>query len=177
MWKDPAFSGELNNFLVVALGNRATGERIYEDTFVAELEEQGIRATPGYQVFGDQKPSDEQILRDTVREGGYNAVIITSLVGVDERTSYTPGYVHYVPRVYRSYWGNYYYFYDRIRDPGYFTTYKVVRLETSVWKIGVTEQLVWSGQSETFSPDSAESVSEQVVNLITDELAEENIIA
>jgi hypothetical protein len=177
MWKDPSFNGEVHNVLVVGLGRRASSERIYEDTFTAELRARGINATPAYEVFGDEKPRDEQALREQVRAGGYDGLIITALAGVEQNARYVPGYTTYIPRVYRSYWGNYYFWYDRIHSPGYVANYRTVRLETSIWKIGEDERLVWTGTSETLDPSSVESASKQVVDLVTKQLEKEHVIA
>jgi hypothetical protein len=177
MWKDPSFNGEIHKVLVVGLGRRASSERIYEDTFASELRNRGIDAVPAYQIFGDDKPRDETVLREEVRNGGFDALIITALAGVQQNERYVPGYTTYVPRVYRSYWGNYYFWYDRLRSPGYVQNYQTVRLETSVWRIGQDERLIWSGTSETIDPNSAESVSKDIVDLITKELEKERVIA
>jgi hypothetical protein len=177
MWKDPSFNGEVHNVLVVGLGRRASSERIYEDTFASELRKRGINATPAYEVFGDEKPRDEHVLREQVRAGGYDGLIITALAGVEQNTRYVPGYTTYIPRVYRSYWGNYYFWYDRIHSPGHVANYRTVRLETSVWKIGGDERLIWTGTSETLDPGSVESASKEVVNLVAKQLEKEHVIA
>ena len=50
-----------------------------------------------------------------------------------------------------------------------------MRLETNLYDVGSGE-LVWSGQSETFDPDSFKDGIDSVTRAVADRLSQENLI-
>ena len=60
-------------------------------------------------------------------------------------------------------------------EPGYYETQTILRLETNLYDVESGE-LVWSGQSETFDPNSVEDVIDSVTQAVARRLRDEGLI-
>jgi hypothetical protein len=80
-WHDPGLHGPVQDPILVMGGfKNLTARKIYEDSFVQNIEKTGIQALPGYR-FGDRTtvPGKEQ-LRRIISQSGAKSVLITSLL-------------------------------------------------------------------------------------------------
>lgn len=122
---------------------------------------------------------ETKVSKETVEKAisgkGINAVLVTYMVGVEQREVYTPP--RYTPTA--SYYGGYYRHYSHARrsvyEPGYTTTYKTVKLETSLYEVA-TGKLVWSTQSETGSSESTEQLIHSKIKSVIDQLKKQKLI-
>ena len=143
---DESYQGKLlSNILVIAVSDDPDTRQTFERMFVLQLKKTGVKAfssTTSIAIAADQKLEKDAIMK-AVQKFGNDAVIISHLVGVDETKVYNPA-----PRRYTRFYGHYENVYDRVHGRGYYSTMKIVRLETNLYD-AKTEKLIWSGQSKT----------------------------
>jgi hypothetical protein len=177
LWQDQEFTKKpMSSVLVMAMARDPVRRRMWEDSFANELERHGVKATPSYRLFPDALPDTEKVV-ETVKQEGYDGVIVTKMLPSETRTDYVPGYVTTVPVTRYSRWrSGYVTYYQDVYNPGYVETEKVVRHRTDVWSTDEDGHLVWSGTTEVFDPTSAQSVNEEVTKRIVPELAKQGII-
>ena len=130
-------------------------------------------------AFTDSKKSIEEIdkMVSGLSEKGFDAVIITAVKGVEERSSYDPGYysIGYHWRRFGSY---YYRFQDIYYNPGYYNEYKVYDVETSIYNLNKSENksLVWVGAFQIVNPKTITSTVQEYVEEIINQLENQGII-
>src|SRR5262245_13028093 len=78
MWKDPEYKGKMKNVLVVGIAQPGM-RQIWENIFVYQLGKKGIKGTASFEIFADsQQKGLEDTVRQKVKEGGYDGVILTT---------------------------------------------------------------------------------------------------
>ena len=177
VWMDSNKAGTaFNDILVIGIADEEHNRRLFEEQFVNQLKAAGIESEVSYTVL----PQGTDINRETVTaaiEGkAIDAVIVTHLVGVEEETVYRPS-MDYRP-AYGYYNGLYSYYphvHTYVHQPGYYTTHEIVKLETNLYEVA-SEELVWSAQSQSFAPESAKEVIDELVSLVIKDLQEKGLI-
>ena len=176
-WVDQSKAGKsFNDILVIGIAEEQHNRRLFEEELSSELRAAGVESEVSYRIL----PEGVAINRDTVDaaiEGkNINAVIVTHLVGVEEETvyrtnmSYRPTYGYY-----NDLYSYYPHVHTYVHQPGYYTTYDVVKLETNLYEVA-TEDLVWSAQSSSFAPESAKEVIDDLVKLVIKDLKDKGLI-
>ena len=100
-----------------------------------------------------------------------DAVIITHLIGKEEKDVYTRG-----GSPHGGYYGFYRSRYSYAHDPGHSSTSTTVRLETNLYEVK-TEQLIWSGKSKTWSQDAKNQIIKDVIKAVINDLQKNKLIA
>ena len=175
-WVEPNHNKSYNDLLIIGIGESEQNRRAYESYFTAELKEHKIESVASYTLI----KSNEKMDRDTVVKAidglGIDAVIVTHMIAVDEETVYRTGHSH---TGYNRYSRNMYSYYPRVNSyvhrPGYYTTHETYTFETSLYDI-VTEELVWTARSRTFSPGAVDEVIVDLTKLLIKDLKEKNLI-
>lgn len=182
-WVEPDNTKSYNDILIIGIGESQQNRRAYESYFVEALREKGTEAEASYKLI----KSDEKIDRNTVGKAieglDIDGVIVTHMVAVDEETIYRPGmgYSHagYGGYGYGGYGGGLYGYYPHVNSyvhsPGYYTTHETYTLETNLYDV-LTEELVWSARSRTFSPESVDEVIVDLTKLLIKDLEEKKLI-
>jgi len=174
-WKDPAFNAEpMHAFVVVGISPDGAARRNFEDTLSGALTAEGATAVTSYSLLGEEEPTLER-LKPLVAGTGTQGILVTRLIGTDEETVYYPPSWRPVPVSYRSYNGYYrqaiYYNYR----PGYVAQYKLVKLETNLYRVD-TGDLVWSMQTESMDPSSSDRLIDELVPLSIRRLKENGLL-
>ena len=103
-------------------------------------------------------------------------MLITHVVGVEERTQYNrPSRTYYPAPYHRGMYGYYSRAYDEVYTPGYYTSYQVHELETNLYDSG-TGALIWSARSETVAPDNVGRVIDRLVRLLIKDLRRNKLL-
>ena len=170
---DPAFKGKgFSNILVIAVTNQKETRRLFEQEFVAQLTSAGVLASASMDAI--PMPSDLKIekraIRDVVNRLGNDAVIVTHMVGKEEKDIYTRSSYEGL-----GFYSNYGRIYDYAHDPGYASTRTTVRLETNLYDVE-TEKLIWTGQSKTWNADSRTEIIHEVIEAVIRNLQQKNLI-
>jgi len=175
-WRDPAYQGgPFQKIFVIAVAANDARRRLFEDELAGVLSEKGTIASASYGALPDSQRLGEEQIRRAIQGGGYDGVIVSRLLGVEEDTKYVPPRTYTVPRTYGAYYGYYGRTWDVVHEPGYYDTQKILRLETNLYDVKSGE-LVWSGQSETFDPKSADDVIDSVTRVVARHLRHEGLI-
>lgn len=170
-WQDDSYSGPIRDVLIIGVSEQQTNRRIFEDTFVNELRERNVVATASATVL----EADEKISKETVETAiagkSIDTVLVTRLLGVEDRQSY------HEPTTARYYRGYYTYYSQswNYANSGYYRQYQVLKLETNVYDVK-TNRLVWSMQSESVDPQSATQVIEDQIKLVIDTLSDRGLL-
>ena len=182
-WKDPAATKELlkyKNVLVVGMqpNNRQLKEEM-ENYLATYLAKEGINAKASYDEFGPKafaKKTDDEVT-EMVKKKGYDAVITIALLDKQKEQSYNPGSVSYNPvGTYYNRIGRYYTtVYDRIYQPGYYSTSTDYFWETNLYD-AKQEKLIYSAQSKSFDPGSITSLSKEYGKSIVKDLSQKGLI-
>lgn len=185
-WTKESFEGKsFEKVLVLTLSKNLKSRTLFENTVVNLLAEEGINATNGLTVITpveDVKNLSETEIEKRVKDGGYDAVLITTLIDVNTRDVQVNNN-NYYPYMYGGYYGygyrsfiysNYNYMYnDQYREE------KIYVLETRLYDVNESNQkeaVVWSGQSELVDPSGSESASDTYSKTLVKTLMESGTI-
>jgi len=177
-WTDESLEQyRLEKVLVVGVAQDETKRRIYEDTFVSSLTELDVQAVPSYTVCKQAIEPNTEDLKEVVEKTEAGAVLITHLVGRNEKDYYHPpqrinsidshfsyGLYGYYPAIYRS-----------VYTPGSYSGSTKVILETNLYDVQ-TEKLIWSARSESIDPVMTRKYYQKLIDLFLDDLEKQKII-
>ena len=168
---DEAYTGNpVSDILVIAITGNEHNRRSFEKKFVAQLKSVGVDAVSSEEAIpmpANLELKKEMIL-NAVNQYKNDAVIITHLIGKEEKDVYTrSGSAH------RGFYG---FYHSRYSDPGYSSTSTTVRLETNLYDVK-TEKLIWSGKSKTWSKDSKDKIINDVIKTVIKNLQQNKLIA
>lgn len=171
---DEAFKGKpVSDILVIAITGNEHNRRSFEKKFVAQLKSVGVDAISSEEAI--PMPADLELKKETiltaVNQYENDAVIITHLIGKEEKDVYTRG-----GSAHGGYYGFYRSRYSYAHDPGYSSTSTTVRLKTNLYDVK-TEKLIWSGKSKTWSKGSKDQIINDVIKAVINNLQKNKLIA
>ncbi len=169
-WTKDNFEGKsFDKVLVLTLSKNLKSRTLFENTVAELLKEEGITASNGLKVITpveDVKKLTKEEIGKRIKEGGFDAVLITTLIDVNTRDVQVINNNNYYPYMYGSRYGygyssyiysSYNYMYnDQYREENTYV------LETRLYDVNESnpkEAVVWSGQSELVDPSGSESAS------------------
>lgn len=167
--------GGVRDVLVLGIGRTPTERRLFEDRFASALREHGVAATASYRLLPSDERLTERELREAVRSGEHDAVVLARLLAVDRETTYVPPSAGVSVGYAGGPWGYYGHGWGVTRSPGYVKTTTIVRLETRLYGVA-DEALLWSAQSDTFSPSSAAETVESVTRAVVKRLVADGFL-
>ena len=168
---DDAYKGKpVSDILVIAITGNEHNRRSFEKKFVAQLKSVGVDAISSEEAI--PMPADLELKKETILNAVHqyenDAVIITHLLGKEEKDVYTRG-----GSAHRGFYG---FYHNRYSDPGYSSTSTTVRLETNLYDVK-TEKLIWSGKSKTWSKDSKDQIINDVIKAVINNLQKNKLLA
>jgi hypothetical protein len=178
-WLSPDYTGgPMHKFLVVGVADSYLGRLTYEDRFAEALRAAGAEAVASYTILPGERKLDRQDLEAAVAEDHFDGVLVTRLLGIEEKTTVVPPTTEVVP-TYRGGYGYYGYYgrsYEVVSHPGYTRTSEIARVETKLWN-GANGQLAWGIVSETFDKKSPADGIESVIKKLVKKLKEAGLLA
>lgn len=143
------------------------------------LKDLGYNAVTAMDEYGPkefEKVPEEQVA-EKLRSSGFDAVITTALLDKKNAQNYQQGTVRYQPVGVRyDRFGRYYStVYDRVYDPGYYTTSTDYILETNLYDIA-SGNLVYSGQTKSFDPASSAALANDNSKRIVQDLKTKGVL-
>lgn len=180
-WKNPKYSvHHLRRILVIGMSENPTVRADFEDALSTKITRDGFEAVPGNTILlrPDSPNVDLDYLKGQIHDHQIDAVIVTRLVKVDQKTTYVPGQSYAVPYAYYGgFYGYYGTVYRQVYSPGYLRDDTTVRIETNLYDVtSPNEELVWTGVSDSFNPKNAEKVIAELVKLVVKRLEKEAIL-
>ena len=185
-WTKEDFKGKsFDKVLVLTLSKNLKSRTLFENTVAEYLAEEGITATNGLALITpveDVKELTEDEIEARIKDGGYDAVLVTTLIDINTRDVQVNSN-NYYPYMYGGHYGygyggfihsNYNYMYnENYREE------KTYVLETRLYDVNESNQkeaVVWSGQSELIDPSGAESASKTYSKTLVKTLMESGTI-
>ncbi len=169
-WKDANFkSGPVSKILVIGVTENERVRRVFEKKFVRALKAAGADAYSSYAVLhiaGELKKED---VLAAVKKIGADAVLITSLVNVDQtEVFYRPPSVGYYD-AYGILYG------ISSREHAMIGFDVNVVMNTSLYDVR-TEKLIWSTLAETKKAKSKKELLEQLIAAVVKQLRREKLL-
>ena len=158
--------------------------RFAEDQMVRSLPK-GTKGAAGYALF-DKPESNIEKIRGTLKEQGYDSILMARTVSVDKSQTKVPPSTQLVPTgprligvtdprsldmYYRHVWG-----YTYQTTPGYVAKSTTIVIETVLYRLPDGEA-VWSAVSETHNPRSQAEMVQDLVGLIDEQLTKEGLLS
>jgi len=169
-----AYKGKpMSDILVIAITGNEHNRRSFENKFVAHLKAFGVDAVASEEALmmpADLKLKKETIL-DTVKQYENDAVIITQLIGKEDKESYTRSGSEN-----RGFYGFYLSGVSYAGDPGYSSTSATVRLKTNLYDVK-TEKLIWSGKTKTWTRNSKDHIINDLIKSLITSMHKNKLIA
>ena len=106
-----------------------------------------------------------------------DGVLTVALLHEETKERYVAGSSAYAPYsygYYGSYYGYYSYRYPTVYEPGYYSTEKTYFIETNLFDVE-SGALVWSMQSQSYSPANLESFAKGYAALVAYQLKKDGI--
>ena len=175
-WRDTGYDKSISKILVIGMSANTVLRRSYEDSLVSHFSDHGVTAVSGATTL----PEDEEVSKESIKKAiegkGFDAVLVTRLIGVDEQQTYisTSDYAPPAP-YYRNFYDYYHRTYPTVYRRDYLVTDTIVTLETNIYE-AETGNLIWAITSESFNPDQANTLAEYLSNIIVDKLAKDGLI-
>lgn len=150
-----------------------------EKHFVDDLKGLGYSAVSAQAEFGPKAFENmcEKDAVDKIRSSGADAVITIVLLDKSKEQYYVPAQRQNLPRsvYYRRFGGYYTTIFDRIYTPGYYVTDTKYFWESNLYDMN-TKDLVYSVQTESFDPNSSESMGHEYGKLIVENMVKKNVL-
>lgn len=150
-----------------------------EANLAADLKKMGYSAVCACDEFSPKvfEGLSEKEALAKIAESGIDAVLTVVLLDKAKEKFYVPGRVHYSPYVvyHGRFYGYYRTMYLRVYSPGYYATTDKYFWESNFYSIDSTTRLLYSAQSQSFSP-ATRSLSHQYADMIIKDMIKSNVI-
>lgn len=151
-----------------------------ENHLAEDLKARGYNAVSSLKEYGPKAFDniDEEGALNKLSNSGVDAVITIVLLDKERERNYVPARVYYSPYIIyqRHFWGYYSTIYDRIYSPEYYQQVNTKYFWESNFYDLETKQLLYSVQTESFDPASAESLGHEYGEMIVKDMLEKKII-
>lgn len=181
-WVNPEHSPTpIKKVLVIGLANDPAMRKTFETSMGATLQKEGVESVASFGVMQDLTRAADQaaaraLVLEAVTKTGADAVTVTRLVREDTSQRVVQGSTYVAPSAYyHNMYGYYYNSYQMVSTPDYVVEDKAYVVETNLYD-AATENLVWTGISETVNPVSASEAVESVGKTIVYTLRKEGLI-
>jgi hypothetical protein len=151
-----------------------------EDHIVNDLKTLGYQAVCSCDEFSPKvfENMNEATALEKLSGGGIDAVLTVVLLDKTRERYYVPGKVNYTPyNVYqRHWWGYYSTMHDRIFEPDYYAESTKFFWESNLYDLN-TKKLLYSVQTQSFDPSTAESLAHEYGKLIVNDMIKSGVIS
>ncbi|MBA3664649.1 MAG: hypothetical protein H0W61_10620 [Bacteroidetes bacterium] len=180
-WKSPKQTDKTyKTIFIAALTGNTVAKSTIENDLEAMLSKYGISTTKSLDEFPPSFSRDsvqKDVLMQRVRKKGSEAILTVSLLKKETESRYTSG--NYSPMgrwgYYNNFGGYYNYWYPYAYSDTYYTKDEIYYLETNLYD-SVSEELVWSAQSQTYSYNGLTSHSKEYSIMIGQQLKKDGIL-
>ena len=183
-WRSQEYTNYIpKKVLIIGVTENLTARKKFESQLAIELKNRGVEAVESYDVFEPTFTSLKQTEKDIEKEvgkiynKGFDAILISAVKGVDEKTTYTGDW--YVNDYYWHRFGRYYYLYQDVYfDRGYYNKYNIYNIECSLYNLKdkSDKSLVWVASYNVVDPSSINTTVNDYVKAIIKSLENEGVI-
>lgn len=191
-FRNPGFEETVfKKLFVIGVAEDQEGRKAFEDAFAAAIVNKGGGAEASWNILPESTLLSEEQIQGAIEASGCDGVLITRLLSIEQKnTSYTPprkynrprthlGFVHGGPAWgagMGGFYGLYVTSFTEVHRPGYFDTSKTFRLETNLYAVAASKELVWTAQSETLDPKSVPDLLASMTKAVAKRLKKEGLI-
>jgi hypothetical protein len=158
--------------LVIALVPNEQMRRSAEDQIVGLVK--NTTAVASYSFLSTEQMKDPDYAKAKVAEMGFDGAVILAYQGTEKESEYVPGGAYASP-YYQPFWGYYGYASPMMYDPGYMTTYNLVKIETTIYSLP-DQKMLWAGMSQTEDPGSLQSLVDSVAQGAATKLRQQGLV-
>ena len=164
-WHDPEASKMgFKKVLVVGIVRDTDRRRGVEARMVQDIEKRGVKAVPSFKLITAADTRNEATLKAAMQDGGFDGAVVWRTVSVKSESHFVAG-GRPTLLMNPGFWGYYNMGWTVEADPATITTDHVVSVETTVYRVTHdSDQLVWTGTSETMDPASLDKLVDGVVD-------------
>lgn len=181
-WTPAGMTGvRLEKVIVVSImgGQYQAHQQTIENTAVRQLREVGIEALPSTEIFrpNEFRNMTEQQIVDRVAATGFTQVMMISLLDRDREMRYVPGRIRTRPIFMPTHpvLRQYAWIYNRVYEPGYYTSTTKYILEAQVFSLQ-TGDLLYLGQTKTRNPRNPTDLMNSFSNTIIEDMRSRGLI-
>ena len=183
-WKNPdidSYSPE--KVLIVGMTSNLEARQKFEKQLQLEYATRGIESVQSIEYFEpsftNDKKSDEDLkaLESTLIKDGFDTILLTKVIGVEDIIEYKEGYNDY-DDTYKKFREDFLKYQDVYYNPDYYKEYTVYHTETTMYCICPTKdrELIWQGYIDITDPQSVNETLNDYVRLIVVVLEELQLI-
>ena len=174
VWSDDSLKNyAIDNVLVMGISREGVVQKLWENTFVSNLEKENVKALASYIIGGKTIKLDRASIEKVVRESGASTVLISRVVDKASNTQMLGA-----PNDRVSGLGMYDYFgfsHSYTYDSASAVTKTLVKVETNFYDVA-TEKLIWTGQVDVVDPHMTKVDFEMVIGLLIEGLRQKNLL-
>ena len=170
-----------NKILVLGLMNVAdrTIREKMEEHLAEDLNTLCYNAICACEVFDPKAFNNmtEEAAINKLKNQGIDAVLTVVLLDKQKESKYVPGNIYYSPYgyYYNRFWGYRSTLYRRIYEPGYYVSDTKYFWESNLYDMA-SQQLVYSVQTQSFSPDNANILGHEYAKLIVKDIVKHKVL-
>lgn len=171
-----------NKILVLGLireSDRSIREKM-EQHVLGDLTERGYNALCACEEFGPKafENMTEKEAISKLTDSGIDAVLTIVLLDKTKERYYVPARVYYSPyyNYHNRFWGYYTTMHDRIHSRGYYEVSTKFFWESNLYDMD-NKQLLYSVQTQSFDPSSAESLAHEYGKLIVNNMVKSKVLS
>lgn len=186
-WKNPDIvSYQPSKVLVIGLTSNQDAKLQFESTFKKSLEMRGSQAVMSIHAIDNITKNDKltdkdlNALENQLLLDGFDTILLTKIIGVEEQITYRENYDGY-DETFRRFKEEYLMYQDAHYNPDYYKAYTIYKAETSMYCICPTKdrELIWKGHINITDPQSQsiEKTVEDYIRLVLVALEEERLLS
>jgi|LGOV01.1.fsa_nt_gb hypothetical protein len=182
-WKNKEYTTfKPKKVLIIGITQNLTGRKMFEMQLKDALNSRGLQAEESFNVFDmdftNSKQTEEDIQEqlEKLAEKRYDAVLISAVKGVEEKTVYSRGNT-WIDYHWRRFGRYYYHYQDVYFNPGYYQNYNIYNIESSLYDFTSKDKvLVWVASYSITDPTGIDKTVKEYVGAMIKGLEKENLI-
>ena len=187
-WKNPDFTGKVEQVYVIGIAKQETTRRIFEDEFSKQLAVLGVTGMPSYGDLTINDDTNQDLIAARIKANGADSVLMARAVSSRTEQVVNPGYVsgpadgrgyagrgYYPDPYYRHYGGYYSRSYDIVYQPATVSEFQIVTIEANLYS-AASGELIWSAQLETVVEANLSSLINDFIKVVTRDLREKGLL-
>ena len=92
-WKNPDFTGKVEQVYVIGIAKQETTRRIFEDEFSKQLAVLGVTGMPSYTDLKINEETNQDLIAAKIKSNGADSVLMARAVSSRTEQVVNPGYV------------------------------------------------------------------------------------
>lgn len=186
-WVDPEIKAQgYSKIFVTAIMDKVLKRQYMEDEMTKVLGDKGVRASSSMGVmrpgFNAGRDADLNAVKDVISKEGYDGIMTIVLLDATDEVRFVPsgGMMHdpwmMGPMGMRgNMWGHHMMMSPMMMNPGFYTTDRNYFIEINLYD-AVSENLVWSAQSQTTNPATLERFATGFAHATVNRMLRDNVL-